>query len=157
ILSLGSWLTVYGHRTHIPAPLVVLRRIPPFDMTTATRYALAIVPVVGILIALAGAALLRWAGPGRRRRILVGALALAVLLPIAPKPLSVWDHPVPAFITSGQWRRYVDRQHTLVTAPLPRNTHMDGMRWAALTGIGFALPSGHFMGPRAATDLRSHR
>jgi hypothetical protein len=156
ILSLGSWLTVYGHRTHIPAPLIVLRRIPPFDLTTATRYALAIVPVVGVLIALSAAALLRWAGAQRRRQALVGALAVAVLLPLAPRPLAVWDHPVPAFITSGEWRRYVDREHTLVTAPLPRNNHMDGMRWAALTGIGFALPRGYFMGPRGATDIRAN-
>jgi hypothetical protein len=65
VLSLGSWLRVFGHRTRIPGPLVVLRYIPPFDLTTATRYAMAIVPVVGILLALAVAGLLHWsAGTG---------------------------------------------------------------------------------------------
>src|SRR5437764_6385479 len=97
ILSLGSWLTVYHHKTHIPAPLIALRRIPPFDLTTATRYAMAIGPIVGVLIAVAGAGLLHRAGPDRRRRVLVGALTLVVLLPIAPRPLLVTDKPVPAF------------------------------------------------------------
>jgi hypothetical protein len=153
--SLGRNITIRGHKTPIPGPLRVLRHIPPFELTTATRYAMAIIPIVGVLLALACAALLRWSGADWRRRVAAVGLVVAVLLPIAPTPLTVTERPVPAFILSGEWRRYVDRDHTLVSVPLPRNDRMEGMRWAALTNIGFAIPRGYFMGPKSATDARS--
>jgi len=154
-LSLGPAITIHGHKTHIPGPLGVLRHIPPFELATATRYAMAVVAIVGVLLALACAALLRWAGPDWRRRVAAGGLVLAVLLPIAPKPLTVTERPVPAFILGGEWRKYVDRDHTLVSVPVPRNDRMEGMRWAALTNIGFAIPRGYFMGPKSPTDASS--
>jgi hypothetical protein len=116
---------------------------------------MAIVPIVGVLLALACAALVRWSGADWRRRVAAVGVVAAVLLPIAPRPLTVSERPVPAFILSGEWRRYVDRDHTLVSVPLPRNDRMEGMRWAALTNIGFAIPRGYFMGPRSATDAGS--
>jgi hypothetical protein len=158
LLSLGPKVTVDGHKTQIPGPQRVLRHIPPFELVTSTRYALVVTPVVGILLALACAALIDWMRTDRRRIALVVALVAAVLLPIAPKPLKVAEEPVPAFILNGEWRRYVDDGHTLVSVPVPHAQKMQGMRWAALAGIGFAVPRGYFMGPtnpqngRAAWD-----
>jgi hypothetical protein len=84
------------------------------------------------------------------------ALVAAVLLPNAPRPVIATQRPVPRFILSGEWRQYVDARHTMVPVPVPRNDHMEGMRWAALTNIAFALPRGYFMGPRSLTDNRAN-
>jgi hypothetical protein len=130
----------------------VLRHVPPFELATATRYALVIVPVVGVLLALACASLFRFAGTDRLRWAVVGAVILAVLLPNAPVPLRVFDRPVPAFITSGEWRRYVDDVHSLVPVPVPRNDQLEGMRWAGLATVGFAIPRGYFIGPTSDTN-----
>ena len=46
-----------------------------------------------------------------------------------------FGRPVPRFILSGEWRRYVDARHTMVPIPVPRNDHMEGMRWAALCSV----------------------
>ena len=155
VLSLGRTVTIEGHPTRIPAPLKVMRHIPPFDLATATRYALVVVPVVGVLLALACAALLRWSAGDRRRRLLVlGAVAVA-LVPLLPRPIQVRDVPVPAFISGGAWKQYVSDDRTLVPVPLPQNYYMDGMRWAAVAKGGFAIPRGYFMGPRSATDQRN--
>ncbi len=155
LISLGPAITIAGHKTHIPGPLRVLRHVPPFELATATRYALVIVPVVGVLLALASAALFRFAGTDRLRWAVVGAVLLAVLLPNAPVPLRVFDRPVPAFVTSGEWRRYVDDRHSLVPVPVPRNDQLEGMRWAGLAKVGFAIPRGYFIGPTSDTNPRA--
>ncbi len=155
VLALGPSITIYGHHTHIPAPLRVLRHVPPFDLATATRYALVVIPVVGVLLAVACAGLLRWSAADRRRQGLAVALVAAALLPLTPKPIQVIGRPVPAFITSGEWRQYVTGDRTLVPVPLPRYDQMDGMRWAALTKIGFPIPRGYFMGPDGTAAARS--
>jgi hypothetical protein len=155
LLSLGPSITVHGHKTHIPGPLRVLRHIPPFELATATRYALVVGPVVGVLLAIAIAALLNWAARDRARQVLAVVAVGLALLPIAPKPLQVIDKPVPRFILSGQWRQYVDGDHSLVSVPLPRNDQMQGMRWAGLANAGFRIPRGYFIGPRSATDPRA--
>jgi hypothetical protein len=155
VLSLGPSVTVYGHHTHIPGPLRLLRHIPPFDLATATRYALVVVPVVGVLLALACAALLRWSAGDPRRRVLALALVGVALVPLLPKPIQVRDRPVPAFVSSGEWKRYVTGDRTLVPVPLPQNIHMDGMRWAALSNADFAIPRGYFMGPTSMANDRN--
>jgi hypothetical protein len=155
LLSLGKTIRFDGHSTGIPGPLRLLRHVPPFDLATATRYALPVIPVVGVLLTLACAELLRIAGSDRRRQALGLAVVVAVLLPIAPKPLQVTERPVPAFITSGAWRAYVDDRHTLVTVPVPRNDQLAGMRWAALADADFAIPRGYFIGPSSPTNSRA--
>jgi hypothetical protein len=155
LVSLGPHVTVDGHKTHIPAPLRVLGKFPPFDLATATRYALVTVPIVGIILTYAVAGLLRWSGRDGRRLGVAGVVVAAVLLPVAPKPIPAVNHSVPAFITSGAWKQYVDDDHTLVSVPVPRNDQLAGMRWAAVAKSGFKIPRGYFMGPSSDTDTQA--
>jgi hypothetical protein len=155
-LAVGPTITVDGHRTGIPGPLRALGNFPPFDLATPSRYALGLIPVVGVLLALACAEAedlaARWRGSGFPVRAAWWGAVAAALIPLVPTPLPVQDRPVPRFITSGQWRQYVADGHTLVPVPLTRNLDMEGMRWSAVTGVGFAMPSGYFLGPTSESD-----
>ena len=139
---LFGWLSL-GPRYGLYA---LLAQLPIFNAALPARFALAVTPVIGILLAWAWDAL-----PWRRRY--VAALAVA-LLPLVPLPLltSVRE-PVPTFVTSGQWRPYVPPGRTLVALPLPSDLLPDGQRWQAVvlsSGPGaevFPLPSGFFLGP----------
>ncbi|GIG60260.1 glycosyl transferase [Longispora fulva] len=151
-LSLGKTVVFNGHSTGIPGPIRLLEHVPPFDLATATRYTLMVVPVVGILLTLGMDALARWAGAERWKWAVASLAVLAALVPIAPTPLVVRDRPIPAFVTSGAWKAYVDDEHTLVSVPVPRMDRMTGMRWSGVTNLGFKVPRGYFIGPSSATD-----
>lgn len=155
IMSLGPKLLVYGHHTDITTPMRVLNHYPPFNLATSTRFALGTIPIVGLMIAFSLRSATRWARGLRWRQAVVWGIAVVVLLPIAPRPLVASDQPVPAFITSGEWRRYVDEEHTMVAVPLPRNQEMSEMRWAALQDDGFRIPRGYFMGPTSDKNIRA--
>ncbi|WP_433348537.1 hypothetical protein [Micromonospora sp. CA-111912] len=94
------------------------------------------------------------AGPARARRwtrpVGYAAVALAVL-PLVPRPLPAQQiDPPPRFITAGGWRPYVPAGRTLVPVPIPSNVHgLPTLRWSALTGHGFPIPGGYFIGPNA--------
>ncbi|WP_412539719.1 hypothetical protein R8Z50_28335 [Longispora sp. K20-0274] len=151
-LSLGKTIVFNGQSTGIPGPIRLLQHVPPFDLATATRYTLMVIPVVGILLTLGMDGLARWAGTQRWRWAVASAAVLAALVPIAPTPLVVLDKPIPAFITSGAWKAYVDDEHTLVSVPTPGMDRMNGMRWSAVTNVGFRVPRGYFIGPSGPDD-----
>jgi hypothetical protein len=58
--------------------------------------------------------------------------------------------PVPGFIASGTWRRYVDDRHSLVGIPSASVGNLEAMRWAAISRVGFAIPGGYYLGPDGA-------
>ncbi|MEV6524046.1 hypothetical protein AB0M43_19020 [Longispora sp. NPDC051575] len=151
-LSLGKTVVFNGELTGIPGPIRLLQHVPPFDLATATRYTLMVIPVVGVLLALGCDGLARWAGTERWRWAVASLVVAGVLLPIAPTPLTVRDRPIPAFVTSGAWKAYVDDDHTLVSVPVPRNDRMTGMRWSGVTNLGFKVPRGYFIGPTGPDD-----
>jgi hypothetical protein len=153
-LSLGPVLLVRGRpHPNVPTPFQLLHRLPIFDSVIATRLALVLIPVVGVLLALWTAHVL--AVPGtreyrRRFRLVALAVIVAVLLPLAPTRLAVDTRfSNPPFITQGTWRQYVTPGHTLVPVPIPTFAFgaMDGMQWASTQEVGFALPGGYFLGP----------
>jgi hypothetical protein len=74
------------------------------------------------------------------------------MLPMGPAPLSAVDRPVPTFITSGAWRPYVAGGRTLVPVPVSGDEYPEGMRWAAVAGLGFAVPGGYFIAPAGSGD-----
>jgi hypothetical protein len=83
--------------------------------------------------------------------VVAGLALVAALVPIVPAgPLSTTARPpTPHFITSGQWRDYVDEGRTLVPVPLD-SPH--AIRWGPAADFGFAVPLGYFIGPTSATD-----
>jgi hypothetical protein len=155
-LSVGPSVTLFGKNTGVPGPLAILGRFPPFDLATPSRYALGLIPVVGVLLTLGCAEAekraVQWRDSGFPTRLIWWTAVGAALLPIAPTPLPAVDRPVPRFITSGEWKPYVEGDRTLVSVPLAHNTNMEGMQWSAVTGIGFKMPGGYFLGPTSETD-----
>ena len=155
-LAAGPHVVLFGHKTSIPGPLLLLGKVPPFDLATPSRYALGLIPIVGVLLALGCAEAEKraesWRDSGFPVRVVWWAAVAAALLPIAPTPLPAVDRPVPAFITSGQWKPYVADGRTLVSVPIAYNSNLEGMQWSAVTGIGFQMPGGYFLGPTSDTD-----
>ncbi|HET6211758.1 MAG TPA: DUF2079 domain-containing protein [Micromonosporaceae bacterium] len=146
VLALGPRLTWFGDITPVRLPYALLARLPVFNAALPARFALAVTPIVGMLLAL----LLDHARV-RRQPAWLAAIAVA-LLPLIPLPVFTVDRaPVPHFFSSGAWRSYVDAGGTVVPVPLPSDLLPDGQRWQAdvLAGDGrvFAIPAGFFLGP----------
>lgn len=145
VLSLGPRLLVGpDDRTGPAGPWQLLVHLPKFDMALPSRYALAVIPLVGLVLA-AVAERIRDLGDYR----IVGVAALVgALLPVVPTPLPTDARPpVPHFVTGGDWRQYVRPGRTLVPVPLPDPVKPDGMRWATAADVDFAVPQGFFLGP----------
>lgn len=153
VLSLGPDITFNGRRLNVPSPWGLVVDIPILNSAVPTRWALALAPIVGILLALGyeRADQLARRHPSAARQIrfaTVTVLAMA-LLPIAPTTLPTRRlDPTPAFISSGEWRRYVDGGRTVVTLPLPDGSYPGPIRWSAQTGHEMRIPRGYFLAPK---------
>jgi hypothetical protein len=152
LLSLGPQLKWEGYQTGVPLPYAALAKLPIFDSALPARFALMLIPIVGILLALALDRAL--ALPTRSRRFWLVVFALA-LLPVLPLPIPAAPRDaVPHFFSSGTWRQYVHSGQTLVPVPPASDLLPDGQRWQAAANFGFAIPHGFFLGP--GPDGRSH-
>jgi hypothetical protein len=154
VLSLGSRILIRGHTTGIPGPWALVSRLPLFDTVVAPRLALAVVPLVGVLLALGVEEFWSWSGRPAQRPLaggprLAGAALLAIaLVPIGPTPLpAVGRAPTPAFFTDGTFRRYVAPGRSVVSVPPPRPPFNALMFDAARVRLDFAFPRGYFLGP----------
>ena len=150
VVSLGPRLIVLGNETDIPLLYALLWHLPLFDAALPLRFALVLVGVFGVVLAMATERML--AGP--LRGALVAALALA-LVPIFPLPLLYRERsPEPRFIADGTWQRYVPDGGVITALPFAINVAADGQRWQAYTwargGPEFRIPGGYFLGPDAA-------
>lgn len=153
-LALGPWVVRNGSRTGHRGPYGWIDDLPVVNGALPTRFALALTPLIGVLLATALHNAL--GSTGRLPRLLVPAAVLAALVPIAPLPLPTADRPpVPRFISDGYWRRCVPPGGVLVPVPLPEPIYPDTMRWAAATNVEFALPQGFFIGPYASDGQAS--
>ncbi|WP_086821767.1 hypothetical protein [Allokutzneria sp. NRRL B-24872] len=142
MLSLGAVVVVHGTET-VPGPWALLGQLPLFESVLPSRFAMACVPLIGLLLAHGTDHL---AGLGRYRVLWFGMIT-AVLLPIAPTPLDANGRPAPPeFFASGMWRDYVD-DGSVVIAPLPDPGDARALSWQARTGMGFRLAEGYFVGP----------
>lgn len=158
VLSLGERVT-YWHRELFVGPWEWLVKLPLLNAVVPTRFGMITSVAVGVLLALAVDRTLAVDLANRRvlRGLVAAGLAIA-LVPIAPVPLKeVTRPPVPEFITSGEWRRYVGPDQSLVPVPIPAMGVTDGMRWAAATNLEFNLPGGYFLAPRSGISGDSGR
>ncbi|MGE5831074.1 MAG: hypothetical protein ACM30G_22320, partial [Micromonosporaceae bacterium] len=145
LLSLGPSVILNGHRTWVPSLYKTIAKVPVINGALPTRYALALIPLIAVLLAYAIDAALR---NGGYARVLVPVAVVAALVPLSPKPLAATERPaVPEFITSGAWRECVRPGGVLVPVPLPTPAKPDAMRWPAATNVAFAIPEGFFIGP----------
>src|SRR5690606_35201502 len=117
LLSLGREIGVAGRSTGIPGPYRLVEALPLVDHVVPARFALVLIPIIGLLVALSiDHVAVGLPAPARVRmqRLWLGAVA-AVLLPLAPLPIKAFEvTPVPAFLTSGEWRSYVPEGRTVV-------------------------------------------
>lgn len=166
-MSLGPRIYLDGINTGVPGIWSILHSVPILNSAVPTRWAMAIAPVVGIVLALGcqRAADLVKAQPSARgpvRVAMITAVAMA-LVPLAPTPVrSAPMDPVPLFVTSGLWKRYVDDNHTVVTLPLPDSGYPDPLRWSAdthqemrIAGAYALLPNQNPLDPTDRTALFS--
>jgi len=116
---------------------------------------MATVPVLGALLALGWQQALR---VRRRRALRLGAACLvaAALVPLLPTPVHTIDRqPMPEFLASGAWHRYVAPGQTIVPVPMPSYRTPDSLYWQAEAGLAYPLPRGYFLGPRGTDDPRA--
>ena len=145
LIALGPRLRVAGQSTGVPLPYAAVARLPVFDSALPARFALMLIPIVGIVLAFALDRALEL--PWRRRRGWIVAFGVA-LLPIVPLTIPAAPRdPVPHFFSAGTWRRYVHSGQTLVPVPPASDLLPDGQRWQAAAHFGFAIPAGFFLGP----------
>jgi hypothetical protein len=159
-LSLGSPIRFEGRFTTVPGPWALVAHLPLFTSVNPIRLGLAVIPVIGALLAMAvdravavKGALIRTVWVGRwsmavRPTTLVGVALVAALIPLLPLQLEATEQPpIPPFITQGIWRDYVNPGQSMVTMPLTALPRPEGMRWSAAQDEGFALAGGYFLGP----------
>jgi hypothetical protein len=137
-------------------PYAFLGHLPLFDAALPTRFALVLVGVFGVVLALTADELLVARSPGRRQAAFAAAFAVA-LVPIFPLPVLVSQRtPEPTFIADGTWKEYVPEGGVLSALPFAINVAADGQRWQAYTmargGRLFRIPDGYFLGPETETD-----
>jgi hypothetical protein len=151
-MSLGPRVRLNGVDTGVAGIWSLLHSVPVLNSAVPTRWALAIAPIVAIILALGcqRASDLMKAQPtaaGPVRVAMITAVAMA-LVPLAPTPLRTNPmDPVPEFVTSGAWRHYVDENHTLVALPLPDSSYPDPLRWSAYTGHDLRIVSAYALLP----------
>ncbi|HEX7744404.1 MAG TPA: hypothetical protein VF462_03960 [Micromonosporaceae bacterium] len=153
LLSLGPQLTFNGRKLDVPSPWRLVVDVPVLNSAVPTRWALAIAPVVGLLLALgydrADRIARRHPPDARQIRFATATVLAMALLPIAPTTLPTHElDPTPAFISSGAWREYAAGGRTVVTLPLPDGQYPDPIRWSAQTGHDMAIPRGYFLAPK---------
>ena len=151
-MSLGPRITLNGVRTDVPGIWALLHSVPVLDSAVPTRWAMAIAPLIGIILALGcqKAHDLNRTQPSARRPVIAAMITAVVmaLAPLAPTPLPTRQMaPVPGFVTSGAWQQFVDDNHTLVTLPLPDSSYPDPMRWSAYTGHEMRIASAYALLP----------
>ena len=151
-MSLGPRIFLNGINTGVPGIWSVLHSVPVLNSAVPTRWAMAIAPVVGLLLALGvqRAIDLVRAQPAARgpvRVAMVTAVAMA-LVPLVPVQLKTAPMaPIPEFVTSGAWKQYVDDNHTVVTLPLPDSGYPAPLRWTAMTGQDMRIAGAYALLP----------
>ncbi|HEY2792556.1 MAG TPA: hypothetical protein VGJ28_09380 [Micromonosporaceae bacterium] len=167
---LFCWLSLGGGRIALTGdphtktyPLSLWRFVsgfPLFDSVLPSRLAMVAVPVIGVLLALAVADSYRaLANALEQRRILPGGLVPAIalaaivgaLVTVAPTPVPVTNRStVPRFFTSGDWKPYVPKGYSVLSAtPF---AEQDFMRWSIAAKLDFPVAGGYFLGPGSDTD-----
>jgi len=151
-MSLGPHIFVNGINTGRLGLWAYLQHVPVLDSAVPTRWAMAIAPIVGLVLALGvqRAADLIKAQPAARgpvRVAMITAVAMA-LIPLVPVPVqTVKMAPIPTFVTAGIWKKYVDDNHSVVTLPLPSSAYPAPLRWSAVTGNDMRIAGAYALVP----------
>ena len=144
-LSLGPNVTLNGVRTGWFSLYNQIASLPVITAALPTRYALALIPLVGVLLAYTLDATMRVGGYVSGAAVV---LVVAALVPAMPAQLATTSRqPVPEFITSGAWKQCAPDGGVIVPVPLPTPQQPDAMRWPAAADVAFGIPEGFFIAP----------
>ncbi|HEV7712028.1 MAG TPA: hypothetical protein VGP16_27825 [Asanoa sp.] len=153
-LSLGPVVRLHGEPTGIPSMWASLHEVPVLSSAVPTRWALAVTPVVGLLLAMGVAAAQRRAetitAPRRANtfRAVTAAALLVALVPIAPTALPATKlTDTPDFVADGTWSRFTGGGRSIVFVPMPNSGINDPIRWSAATLTRMPLAGGYFLAP----------
>ncbi|SNT27660.1 glycosyl transferase [Rhodococcoides kyotonense] len=152
-LSLGSELYIGKKDTGIELPWSWLAKVPLVESVLETRFALAAIPALALLIVLATD---RAFSRGLRPVPALWSVALALaLIPLIPTPLQAVDRsPTPQFFAGDEWKDYVSGG-SVVTVPLPRPEDARPLHWQIDADMQFPLAAGYFVGPSDAADKKA--
>lgn len=153
VLSIGTELAITEDPVARWAPGEWLDRTPLLESVLETRFVLAAVPLVAMLVALVTDRVLADRSSGRRRvGIWAGAVAVA-LVPLIPVPLPTAERtPAPTVLADGTWRGLVGNDGTVVTVPIPSPGNADALRWQVDAGLEYRIAGGYFVGPSGEAD-----
>ena len=153
VVSLGSVLIIGKSDTEFELPWEWIADKPLVESVLETRFALAAVPALALLLVLATDKAFR---NGLRPIPAAWSIALALaLVPLLPTPLQTVERtPTPQFFSSGEWKNYVD-DGSVVTVPLPRPEDARPLGWQIDAGMGFPLAGGYFVGPSDTVEKKA--
>lgn len=153
VLSLGSELIIGKNNTEIGLPWEWLADTPLVESVLETRFALAVIPPLALLLVLATDKAFK---RGLRPIPAVWTVALALaLVPLLPTPLHAVERTsTPQFFASGEWKNYVD-DGSVVTVPLPRPEDARPLHWQIEADMGFPLAGGYFVGPSDTSEKKA--
>ncbi|MGI5246070.1 hypothetical protein [Dactylosporangium sp. CA-139066] len=161
ILSLGPEPAVsafkHPHPTlGVPGPWALFSHLPLFEAMNAGRLTFVTVVCLAVLLAVATDRVIKQTAeaPARKVRLLFAAAMASALVPLFPLPLPAHGRqPVPAFFTSGTYKSYVAKNHTVVPVPpLVTTGDVHALDWQVASDLAFRLPGGYFMGPVAPNN-----
>lgn len=153
LLSLGPRLRFLKTEYDIPLLYAPLTHVPLFDSALPARYALVVVCVVAILLALVADRMLTRSRQAAMPARVIGLAGFTVaLLPLFPIALpTVPRSPEPHFISAGTWKQYVSPGGSITSLPFAVSGAADTQRWQSYTmargGQQFNIPGGYFLGP----------
>lgn len=147
VLSLGPRLRVANHVTSIPLPDALLGRLPFLSNGIPVRLSLFVVLFAAIVLA----GVLEHVHDRTRRRgakrtgpVLVGLLAVAVFVPLAPAwPYSAASTPTPPFF-AGPAVDSIPAGDVVVVYPFPDLEYSEPEQWQASAFMRFRLVGGRF-------------
>jgi hypothetical protein len=150
--SLGPKVKVDGVATSLPSVWGFVTDLPLLNAVVPTRWALATIPVVGLLLAVGLDRALAFAAPrpsaGIAVRIATALVFAAALLPIVPTTLPSQEFKAaPEFVTSGAWREYTADGRSVMFVPVVSSVATDPLRWSAAVRNDLRFTQGYFLGP----------
>nr|WP_245672734.1 glycosyl transferase [Aldersonia kunmingensis] len=146
VISLGAELKIGNHVTGIELPWQWIAHYPLLESVLETRFAMAAIPAIAVLLALAVDRAMRSAYVAVP--VFIG-LTVA-LVPLTPTPLPVVTRSeTPAFFADGTWQQF-SSGGSVVTVPLPRPEDAAGLRWQRDAGFAYPIAGGYFVGPAGA-------
>ncbi len=136
LCTLGAHVVVRGHETSIPAPWLVLEKLPILRYAIPVRLALFVVLPAAIIVAL-------FLKRGGWWRWALALLAVAFILPDVGN--AAWNTPIqdPPFFAHGTYKRYLAFDDHVLTIP----AWGPNERWQADTRFAFKLADGYAGNP----------